>query len=85
VKEGGRFFPICALTRESGADPAYDLAGFTAEDLGILGPQLLRRKDPVVRDFCQAQRARLRDLAAAGVGGLTADLHRLEAAIEYLD
>ena len=80
----GRFFVVCAFARGSGADPAYDLKGWTKAALLAIGPVLARRKDPVALRYCEAQRARLADLVAEGIAGYEPELAGFETACELM-
>ena len=59
VSEEGRHFHVLAFHPAEGPDPAYALGGFTPEELTVLGPRLLQRRDPDTRTFLQARRDRL--------------------------
>jgi tRNA (adenine22-N1)-methyltransferase len=80
----GRFFVVCAFVPGSGADPAYELAGWTEAALLRLGPLLARRKDAVALRFCEAQRTRLADLVAEGVAGYEPELAGFQTACDLL-
>jgi tRNA (adenine22-N1)-methyltransferase len=56
VAEDGRFFPVLAFCRATGADPAYAQAGFTPEALCLLGPHLLGRTDDATRAYVEERR-----------------------------
>ncbi|MDB4990707.1 MAG: putative methyltransferase [Myxococcaceae bacterium] len=67
VEERGYFFPMCAFSRAQGADPLYQRAPFDAEELCVIGPLLLARKDATALRASEEQRARLAKLVSQGV------------------
>ncbi len=65
VEEGGRFFTVCGFGRSD--QGAYDLPGWSIDDLHRVGPLLLRSCDPVAQRYYRMQDARMRSLPAAAV------------------
>ena len=80
----GRFFTVCAFSKGRGADPAYAIAGWTEAALCLVGPQLLRHKDPVARKWYAAQRARLLHWVHEGVRPRDPELLSWHAACEFM-
>jgi tRNA (adenine22-N1)-methyltransferase len=84
VQVRGRFFTLCAFGPGRGADPAYEVAGWSAPALELVGPLLLVRRDPVAHRWYEAQRRRLHALVAEGVHALAPELLDWQSACEFL-
>jgi tRNA (adenine22-N1)-methyltransferase len=84
IEQRGRFFTVCAFAKGSGADPAYELAGWTQEELCRIGPRFLRRKDAVALRWCEKQRARLGRWVQAGIHKREPELQRWQRLCEAL-
>lgn len=54
-----RFYPVLALRRGTGPDPAYEGLPLPDDALELLGPHLVRRRDDALRGLCVMQVERL--------------------------
>ncbi len=84
VEQRGRFFTVCSFGKSAAPDPAYEIAGWTPEALYVVGPQLLLRKDPVARKWCETQRLRLLHWVEKGVLTLQPELQGWQAACDFM-
>lgn len=82
--ERDQFFVTCAFVRADGADPAYQLASFSEEALCLLGPLLLRTKQPAALRYSEWQCARLGALSARGIPTQLAELAIWQAASAFM-
>jgi tRNA (adenine22-N1)-methyltransferase len=83
VYERGQFFVLCAFRPGTGADPVYDVPGWSPSALGLVGPLLLVRRDPIGRRFFEWQCARLGALVDQQVHTLRPELAIWQAAYAF--
>lgn len=71
------------LERAAGPDPIY--THLPLEAALHFGPQLLRRRDPLLRQELQRQQERLRPLLPFARAGVLEEWERVQAALDYLN
>ncbi len=84
VIDRGLFFVTCAFQRGEGLDPAYELPPWNEPELCLVGPRLLRRKDPAAVLFSERQCERLGAIVARVVPALLPELRTWPAARDFM-